>query len=86
MESNIFGELLTSYIILFIPEEYPDPPTPYPLDPNKVGPMGGPGGLNEGGDFMSLTPKCDMFLEIPWEDQTENIGKVGNVVIVGKVG
>ena len=25
MESNIFGKLLTSNIMLFIPEEYPDP-------------------------------------------------------------
>ena len=26
--------------------------------------MGG-GGLNEGGDLMFLTPKCDILLEIP---------------------
>ena len=48
--------------------------------------MGGPGGPNEGGDLMSLTPKCDRFLEMPWAGQTENVGKVGNVEIVGKVG
>ena len=33
MESNIFGKLLTSNIMLFIPEEYSDPPTPYPPRP-----------------------------------------------------
>ena len=48
--------------------------------------MGGTPPLNEGGDLMSLTPKSDMYLEIPWEDQPENVGKVGNVGIVGKVG
>ena len=48
--------------------------------------MGGPGGPNERVDLMSLTPKCDMFLEIPGEDKTENVGKIGNVGIVGKVG
>ena len=41
--------------------------------------MGGPGGLNEGGDFISLTPKCDMFLKIPRADQTKNVGKVGKL-------
>ena len=25
-----------------------------------------------------------MFLQIPWEDQTKNVGKVGNVRKVGK--
>ena len=30
MESNIFGKLLISNIMLFIPEEDPDPHTPYP--------------------------------------------------------
>ena len=35
---------------------------------------------------MSLTPKCDIFLEIPLEGQTENIGKVANLGIVGKIG
>ena len=49
--------------------------------------MGGPrGGLNEGGDLMSLTPKCDMFLESPQADQTGNVGKVGNVGKAGIVG
>ena len=53
-----------------------------------IAPYGGPygggtrGGLNEGGDFMSLTPKCDMFLESPRADPTGNVGKVGNL---GKV-
>ena len=60
-----FGKLLTSNIILVILGEYPDPPIPYPLDLHRGGPMGGPGGLNEGDDLMSLTPKCDMFLEMP---------------------
>ena len=35
-----------------------------------------------GGDSMSLTAKCDMFLKSPRVDQTEkveNIGKVGNL-------
>ena len=52
--------------------------------PLMGGPMGGGtrGGLNEGGDFMSLTPKCDMFLESPRADPTGNVGKVGNL---GKV-
>ena len=27
---------------------------------------------------MSLTPKCDMFLESPGADQTGNVGKLGN--------
>ena len=34
----------------------------------------------------SWTLKCDMFLEIPWEDQTENVERVRNIGIVGKVG
>ena len=33
LESNIFGKLLTSNIILVILEEYPDPPIPYPPRP-----------------------------------------------------
>ena len=32
-ESNTFGELLTSNIILVILGEYPDPPIPYPPRP-----------------------------------------------------
>ena len=40
MESNIFGKLLTSNIMLFIPEEYPDPPSPYPPRRQKGGPCG----------------------------------------------
>ena len=68
IESNIFMKLLTSNSISVILGEYPDPPpTPYPLDPYRGGPMGG---LNEGGDSMSLAPKCDKFLEIRWPDQT----------------
>ena len=55
----------------------PQPLTP--LDPNRGGPLGGPGNLKEGGDLTSLTPKCDIFLEIPCKDQTEYVGKVGNV-------
>ena len=39
----------------------PQPPDPFP----PYTPVGWPGGLNEGGYLMSLTPKCDMFLEIP---------------------
>ena len=68
--------------MLLISEEYPNPPTPTPLQPNRGGPVGGGGGGPEWG----VTPKCDMFLEIPWKDQAENLGKVGNVGIVGKVG
>ena len=45
MESIIFVKFLTSNNMLFIPEEYPDPSTPYPLDLNRGGPVGGPGGL-----------------------------------------
>ena len=30
-------------------------------------------------------PKCDMFLERHWADQTGNVGNVGNVGKVGKV-
>ena len=41
MESNIFGKLLTYNIIVFIPEEYPNPPTPNPPKPNGVDPVGG---------------------------------------------
>ena len=49
--------------------------------------MGGArGGLNEGGDFMSMTAKCYMFLESPWTDQTGIVGKVGNLGKVRKVG
>jgi hypothetical protein len=33
----IFGELFTSNIMLFIPEEYPDPQPLTPLDPNRGG-------------------------------------------------
>ena len=35
---------------------------------------------------MSLTPKCDIFLESPCADQTKNSRKVGKVENVGKVG
>ena len=66
LESNIFGKLLTSNIILVILGEYPDPPIPNPPRPPLGGPYGGgPGGPNEGYDLMSLTPKCDIFLEMP---------------------
>ena len=47
--------------------------------------MGGRGGLSEGVDLMSLTPKCEFFWESPWADQTGNVGKVGNEGKVGKV-
>ena len=44
------------------PQNPPPPPPHTPLDAyNRGGAMGG--GLNERGDLMSLTPKCDMFLE-----------------------
>ena len=55
--------------MVFIPKEYPDHLTPYPPRPQWGGPVGGPGGLNEGGYLMSLTPKREIFLEIPWDDQ-----------------
>ena len=43
-------------------------------------------GLNEGDDLMSVTPKCEMFLESPWADQTSNVEEIGNPGKVGKVG
>ena len=44
----------------------PRPPSSLtPLNPYRGGPMGARGGMSEGGDIMSLTPKCDMFLESP---------------------
>ena len=45
----------------------PRPPLPLtPLYPYTGGPYGGArGGMSEGGDIMSLTPKCDLFLESP---------------------
>ena len=64
-ESNIFGKLLTSHIMLVIIGEYLTPQPHTPPDSYRGVPMGGPGGLNEGGDLKSLTPKCDMLLEIP---------------------
>ena len=75
--------LISCYLFL---RSTPTPQPITPLNPNRRGPRGGPGGLNKGGDLMSLTPKCDMFLEIPWEDQTENVGKIGNIGIRGKLG
>ena len=47
---------------------------------------GGLGGLKEGCVLMSLTPKCDTFLESAQADQTGNVGKVGNVGKAGIVG
>ena len=41
MGSNMFGKVLTSNIKVFIPEEYPNPPTPTFLEPNRGGPEGG---------------------------------------------
>ena len=60
MESNIFGKLLTSNIIPVILGVYPPPLTPLDLYLDICLCRGG--GLNEGGDLMSLTPQCDMFL------------------------
>ena len=59
IKSDVFGKpkLLTSNIIWVILGEFPNPP-PAP-DHCKGGPIEG---LNEGGDFMSVTPKCDKFL------------------------
>ena len=65
MEPNIFGKLLTCNNALVILEEYPDPQIHYPSRPPYEGPDGMVGDLNEGGDFMSLTPKCVIFLELP---------------------
>ena len=39
--------------------------TPIPLHPYRGALWGGQGGLYEGVDLMSLTPKCYMFLEKP---------------------
>ena len=66
IESNIFVTLLASNITWAILGESPDPP--YHLPPQI--PIGGAlwgarGGLSEGGDIISPTPKCDMFLESP---------------------
>ena len=49
IESNIFVKLSASNIIWAILGESPNPLTPYPLDPYKGGPMGGQGGMREGG-------------------------------------
>ena len=63
---NYFCEALYFKYHLGYPWGVPRPPSPVtPLDPYKGGPMGGQGGMSEGGDIMSLTPKCDMFLESP---------------------
>ena len=70
MESSIIGKLSTSNIMLFFLRSAPTPQPLTPLDA-KGGPCGGAG--------------CDMFLKIPGEDKTENVGKIGNVEIVGKV-
>ena len=61
----MFVKLLASNINWAILGVSPDPP--YPPRPlyGKGGPMGGQGAMNEGGDIMSLTHKCDMFLESP---------------------
>ena len=62
-------------------EASPDPLNP--LDTYRGGSIGGPReGLNEGSDLMSLTLKCDMFLESL--GQPRNIGKVGNLGKIGK--
>ena len=66
IESNIVVKLLASNITWVFLGESPDPPYPLPpYIPIGGGPMGGQGGMSEGGDIMSLTPKCDMFLESP---------------------
>ena len=59
--STIFGKLLNSLGSQLTPL------TPYPPRPLLGGPMGGgAGGARMGGyGIMSLTPKCDMFLESP---------------------
>ena len=57
-----FLEALDLKYIFSYPWGSPYPPTPYlprPLQGDLQG------GLNEGGGFMSPTPKCDMFLESP---------------------
>ena len=67
MESNTFGKLLTSNIMFSYSWGIPQPPNPLPPYTyiGGGGPMGGPGGLNERGDLMSVTPKWDMFSEMP---------------------
>ena len=46
--------------------ESPNPPDPLPPWPLIGGALwGGQGGMKEGGDILSLNPKCDMFLESP---------------------
>ena len=59
----MFGKF-DSNIISVMLRESSDPLTPYPPRPHIGEPYGGyQGGLNEGGDIMSLTPKLNMFLE-----------------------
>ena len=50
------------------PWRVPRPPNPLPpkIPIGKGGgPIGGPGGHEWGAHIISLTPKCDMFLESP---------------------
>ena len=57
-----FWKLLTSNIISVIFGGLLTPLSLTPLDPYRGAYWGG---LNEGGNLMYLTPKCDMFLESP---------------------
>ena len=52
IESNIFGKLLTSNIMLVILGEYPTPQPLTPLDPYREVPYGGPPIGGTGGAWM----------------------------------
>ena len=65
-----FEKLLTQILFQLC---FRSPPTPcplIPLDPFRGALWGARVALNEGGDLMSMTPKCNMFLESLRADQT----------------
>ena len=81
MHPNLPDSSFTTIYTVHVSYSYPYPPRPL-----YRGPYGGVvGGLNEGGNLMSLTPQRDMVLESSWGDQTGNVGEVGNIGNVGKV-
>ena len=48
MEYDIFGKLVTSRIMVFNPDKYPNPLTPNTLKPNRGALRGGQGGYMRG--------------------------------------